>query len=327
MRKHPGLLEVLDKFFVLLGETFYKAILDPEKAHTYKSIDTNILFAVLCIEDSRLKKSMNEIRKIEKKSTEDVESCKALKMILNMDLSSNQISFLELYLRSLVFGTGKIVHSGKSIALGVLCKVREVETMIKHSKITPNTLYTDHLMALIWVYRELDMREKKVGDFIMDTRHEIFMDMGATFFFNFKDISLTTQFIVNDDPPTFIKDRLKLEKDYVTIYDNTILNNNSLGGLASKYWDTLGAYKIQAKYYDITLPIARNIECLISKIFKLNKSWLSSGKHMSQIQKVELRNLCCTYDFLYYYSKLIEDEFDFSPLKNMLLLIVKTSTK
>ena len=332
MTKCPALLGTLDKFYNMLDESFSMATLDPEKAHVFQRVEAMILWVLLSQDAPRLAEQMREIHTSLQKINEDMESNMSLNNVLSMDYIANQNSFLGCYLRSLTFGTDKIIKSGKSISLSVVNKVRENEKMVKFLKASPNTFCTEHLFELIFVYRTLDVSEKRVGGFVVENMYELFVDLRTIFFFYTQDNSLTStsnySYFLSNTAPAFIQQHLKLDRDYISIGGISCLSIFGLGALTHRYWNFLMTYVpdssiVQAKYYDAALPFAYNIDKFRNRTGNLNKSWLHSGKQLRQIFKVELRNLCCIYDFLFYYSKLIEVEYDFGALKNTLLTIIR----
>ena len=321
------MLGALDKFYNMLDETFYKAIINPKNAHLYQRVDSRILWLLLCDEAPDLKKHFDELKKIAPSISESVKSSKTLKMVLNMSTSSKDSSFLGLHLLSLISKTDGIVKSGKNIALSALSKVRKIEMMVKHMNVLPNTYYTEHLFQLICTYQELDdSREKLVEALIVKSKLGSLLDMQTIFLFKIQDPSLISTFSVNGSLPKFIQDHLKPDVDYVTIYGEQYPSMFGLGALVRKYWNALVTYKIQEAAYNTNVPFVQNIECFRSRINILSRTWLLSGNYLKRIGLEELRNLCFTYDFLLYYAKLIGAEYDFMPLKKALLTIIRTTT-
>ena len=198
------MLGALDKFYNMLDETFYKAIINPKNAHLYQRVDSRILWLLLCDEASDLKKHFDELKKIAPSISESVKSSKTLKMVLNMSTSSKDSSFLGLHLLSLISKTDGIVKSGKNIALSALSKVRKIEMMVKHMNVLPNTYYTEHLFQLICTYQELDdSREKLVEALIVKSKLGSLLDMQTIFLFKIQDPSLIFTFSVNNMRITF----------------------------------------------------------------------------------------------------------------------------
>ena len=317
VKKSPELLGALDKFYTLLNECFYKAVSSPETAHLFERVDTMMLYALLIKEYPSLHQHFEEIQKLLMNIREYVDNSNILNMVLNMDSDENQYTFFGYFLRSLIFRTDVIIKSGKSVSLSVLNRARSVNMMVNFLNVSPNTFYSEHLLELFWVYKALDKREDKLG-----VMHEINVDMQSTFFSFFPDTSLMASSSVSyiqKSPPKFIRDHLKPNKDFIMIDGEQCLSMYGYGALAHRYWNALKAFRIRTKCYDITLPLADNMKLFRARISKLNESWLLSGRIVVE----ELRNLCCAYDFLYYYSKLVGAEYDFGPLKKTLLTITQ----
>ena len=326
VRKCPELLGAVDKLYVMVNETFTKAILDPEKADVYQRVDAEVLWALLCQENPRLDQHLDKVEKLVAKVSEDVESSKTLKMILCIEYNVSQYSFFGCYLRSLILKTTKAINSGKSTSLSALNWAREAELRVKFFNELPNSFYNEHLLELIWVYQALDNVEGMVAECVVRTKRELCVDVQSMYFLYLPDISLESNgYYFSSKPPRFIQEYLRLERDYITIDGERCLSMFGLGALVNRYWNALTTFKIQEKYYDTTLPFAQNVDRFRSRVINLNKLWLLSGKHLGQGMMMELRNLSCTYDFLYYYGQLIEFKYDLVPLEKALLKIVESN--
>ena len=326
--KCPKLLGALDKFYTILNNAYYKGMRVPELAHIYQRADAMILCSYLLRETPLLEQQLAEVNKLLMMIAEDVRINKTLMMVVNLDHVANQYTFFGFHLRSLVFGTSEIIKSGKSVALSALNMLREEELKEKFSNIPLNTFYTEHLLELIRISWTLGKKERSVNAYVLQHRYESFVDLRTIMFHNIRDPSLpvTTKnsYLVRQTHPPFISKHLNADRDHISIDGLPALSILGLGTQVLKYWNILSTYVIDTKYYDTTLSFAQNADNFRSSIRRLSESWTSSGKRVDQTQRVELRNLCCAYDFLYYYSKLIKVEYEFGSLKNTLLLIIKT---
>ena len=324
---HPQISSTLNGFYKMLDETVAKGFQDIEKARIYRSVDAPSLWKLLCKENESLEKHYHELQKLLEIVNMYV---KGSNKFLLMDLEL--FSYLGCYLRSLIFGTNVLIKSVQSLSLTVLNEARRANIMESYLNVPPNLFYMEHLREVIFVYSKLRNRDAVAGECILKDGLGFFPDMRTRFFYYCPDRALLNKAYytsMSGEPPKFIKDFIHPEKDLIEIEDKKIIIFTSQAYLAYKYWHILTSYVsidvVKQNYFDDNLNFTQNMAKLALGINKLNLSWLMHGKCLNHMQRKELRNLCCTFDFLYNYNQLLGAKHDFAPHRKTLLSIIKES--
>ena len=323
VRKCPQLLGSMQAFYDTMDETFYKAVLDPENAQLYRRIDAEMLWMLLCKENSSLQYHFNRVKRDLQKVHPYVKKNRKLALHLKMEFGM-YYCYLGCHLRSLIFGTDRIINkASQSISLSALHEARRMEHLERWFKIPPNSFIQEHLVELIVTHSSLNEDEANVGNQVMESKFQIFQDVRSTFFFCNRDEFLTVQkkgFNLNCGVPEFIRKYTKTDRDIIVIDGREYLNKLGLGAQVFKYWLFLTAFvPSEIPYYHTSLPFSQNMIMFIMRVSRLSEVWQKSGK-----QREELRNLCCTFDFLYNYNYLLGDKYEFDALKSTLCYMSKS---
>ena len=323
--KSSRILGALDRFYKELDGTFAKGIINRETARIYGSVDASTLWRLLCKENKSLEEHYHTLQELLEKVKADFKSNKVL-LLMEFEL----YSFFGCHLRSLIFGTKSLISCGQCISLAVLNEARRIEMMDKYLNVPPKIIYMEHLREIVFVYSKLTRDDVVAGDCIMTSAVDFPTDMRSKFFYHCSDRLLLARPYytpMGEEPPSFIKDYIQSEKDILKIEGETYINRTSQAYQVCKYWHTLTSYvsgeDIQL-YFDATLDFNQNVVKLFLSINRLRMIWIVSSKCLNQMQRKELRNLCCTFDFIYNLNQLLEAGQSFSFRENLMDMIIES---
>ena len=327
----PELVGTLDKLYTELEMTFSKGLEDAGKAFVYRRVDASALWVLLCKENASLEKYKNEIKNILSKIDENINISTSF-----LRMSFHQYTYLGCFLRSLTLDTD--IRPGPRASLNVLTESRKSILMEMYLDVHPNSFHTNHLIELATIYGLVRPEEAKVNRLMVDGEMASLMEMRTAFFYYIGDSTVALDSNIyqkNEKLPKFIKSHIKPARDLVTVDGKPYLSKLGLaGGQIFKYWLFLVGHvpdrTALAKYFDDTLTFGENMTMFRTYLSEVYVLWLNlKEKELTRRRKEDLRNLCCTYDFLYNYNKLLDgdeyDIYDFMPMRNALLRIIKES--
>ena len=320
-RESPSTFSYLDGFYAELDKTFVKSIEDKEKARVYESVDAPTMWKLLCKENESLEEHYHILQTLFEKVSVDRKSNNLL-----LKMGFEFFSYFGCYLRSLIFGTNVFINSGQVKTLAVLNETRRTEMMDKKLNITPKMYYMEHLREIQFVYSKLFNNKAVIGECILRNEVGLFPDMLSKFFYYCLDSSLLNKPYythMDGEPPKFIMDHLHPEKDYSEIEDKKVLSRTTQAYQVNKYWHILTSYVsseiIWRSYFIDDISFSQNSLKLYLNINRVNQIWKTNGTMLME----ELRNLCCTFDFLYNYNQLLNAKENLLGQRKVLLSLIK----
>ena len=305
-------LKAVSNFLDTLEQTYNSQIADPYKAALYPRLDTYLVWCLLGSACPRLVEEHNQLQAKLATIPLHTEECKDIVLFYGSP-DVEMCCFLGVMLRAMAYGIKLGGYSAPlELPLKIASEARRLLFEQQHFGMTPQ--YGGLLVELLKV-NDLLMPEQQVANDVVVTL------LGRTLI----DLHILVMLAIHVPYPevkadirlpNFLEKVIDKRKDSIIINSRTYFFRGTHVCFLLKAWRVLCSYipnaKDRKKYFDENTSAIDNYMKLQLIIMRIPK----------RISTMELMNIACAYDCMYYYAKICNIEKEFSKLRDVIVDII-----